>query len=73
MSPVQRRDEVAGREPDDRRPVAVGLIAWLIATVIVATTAAIRQLPDGVLWTCLVGVALGIAGLVYTSRRARRS
>lgn len=59
------------RPADDRRPVAVGLILWLIATVVVATVSAVREVPPGALWTCIAGLLLGIAGLVYSARRPR--
>jgi Na+/melibiose symporter-like transporter len=66
--PVERR---VGGAADDRRPVAVGLVLWLIATVVVATVSAVREVPTGVLWTCIAGLILGIAGLVYITRRSR--
>ncbi len=69
------RDEPANRHPpedaDDRRPIAVGLVLWLLATVVVATVAAIREIPAEALWTCVAGLVLGVAGLLHVSRRRR--
>ncbi len=67
------RDDSANRRhpeaADDRRPIAVGLILWLMATVALATVAAIREIPAEALWTCVAGLVLGVAGLLHVSRR----
>ena len=52
-------------------PVAViiaGIVMWVIALVVlIAVNASANKL-----WICLVGIALGLIGLRYTIRRARR-
>jgi len=52
-------------------PVAViiaGTVMWLIALVVlIAVNASANKI-----WICLTGVALGLIGLRYTIRRAKR-
>jgi hypothetical protein len=49
--------------------LAVGVIAWLVAGVF-----ALALNAEGkVIWTCVSGAVLGVIGIRYTIRRARRS
>lgn len=52
-------------------PVAViiaGTVMWLIALVVlIAVNASANKI-----WICLAGIALGLIGLRYTIRRAKR-
>ena len=52
-------------------PVAViiaGIVMWVIALVVlIAVNASANKL-----WVCVAGIALGLMGLRYTIRRARR-
>jgi len=49
--------------------IALGSIAWLAAGVIAIAIGAEAK----VIWTCVVGAALGVIGIRYSIRRARRS
>lgn len=49
--------------------IIVGIVLWVAATVIAIAVGAIAK----IIWTCIVGAALGLVGLRYTIRRARRS
>jgi hypothetical protein len=44
-------------------------MCWVIAGVIAAAVAADAK----VIWTCVMGAALGLVGIRYTIRRDRRS
>lgn len=70
----ERRPDPAPVKTDDRKAYLVGLIAWVIALVLV-----IVFLPtltaDGRgwwLWTCIAGLGLGLIGLLYTHWRRTR-
>ena len=49
--------------------VAIGTMCWVIAGVI---TVAVNA-DSKVIWTCVMGTALGFVGIRYTIRRDRRS
>ena len=49
--------------------IAVGTIAWLIA----GAAFLIAGSGTKYVWTCVFGAALGVAGVRYTIRRARKS
>jgi Protein of unknown function (DUF2530) len=49
--------------------IALGSIAWLAAGVVALAIGAEAK----VIWTCVVGAALGVIGIRYSIRRARRS
>jgi len=49
--------------------VVIGTFCWVIAGVIAAAVAADAK----VIWTCVMGAALGLVGIRYTIRRDRRS
>jgi uncharacterized membrane protein HdeD (DUF308 family) len=49
--------------------VAIGTICWLVAGVIAIAINAEAK----VIWTCVMGAALGFVGIRYTIRRSRRS
>ena len=69
----ERRPDPIPAMTDDRRAVAVGLVAWVVAAIVILVTA--NPFGGGnptIIWTCVVGIALGIVGLIYTSRRHRR-
>lgn len=48
--------------------IIVGIVLWVAAAVIAIAVGAIAK----IIWTCIVGAALGLLGLRYTIRRARR-
>jgi hypothetical protein len=49
--------------------IALGSIAWLAAGVVAIAIGAETK----VIWTCVVGAILGVLGIRYSIRRARRS
>ena len=49
--------------------VAIGTMCWVIAGVIALATNAEAK----IIWTCIMGAALGLVGIRYTIRRNRRS
>jgi len=59
---------------DAVRTVQVGTVVWTIA--LLALLPFTHRLADEdrswLLWTCLTGVLLGLAGITFTTRRRRR-
>jgi hypothetical protein len=49
--------------------VAIGTMCWVIAGVIALAVNAEAK----IIWTCVMGVGLGLVGIRYTIRRSRRS
>jgi hypothetical protein len=49
--------------------VSIGTICWIAAGVIALAIGAEAK----VIWTCVVGAALGIIGIRYSVRRNRKS
>ena len=49
--------------------VAIGTMCWIVAWVI----ALVMNAEAKVIWTCVMGSALGLVGIRYTIRRSRRS
>jgi hypothetical protein len=69
----ERRPDSAPVQVDERKAVFVGLVIWIVATVVYLLVFAVNGQADAVVvWTCTAGIALGLAGLVYTERRRRR-
>ncbi|QNE47777.1 DUF2530 domain-containing protein [Glaciihabitans sp. INWT7] len=69
----ERRPDPVPVKTDDRRPLLVGLAVWVIAAIIVLLF--LRPLSDSgngpILWTCAVGILLGLAGLIYAAKRPK--
>ncbi len=49
--------------------VSIGTICWVAAAVVALAIGA----ESKIIWTCLVGAALGVTGIRYSVRRNRRS
>lgn len=49
--------------------LSLGIVAWIIAGVI----AIVLNAESKVIWTCFIGALLGLTGMLYTIRRARRT
>ena len=49
--------------------IAIGTICWLAAGVVAIAAGA----ESKIIWTCVVGAALGAMGIRYSIRRSRRS
>ena len=69
----ERRPDPVPVKTDDRRPILIGLAVWVIATIVVVLFFA--PMSDsgnsGLLPTCVVGIVLGLAGLVYAAKRPK--
>jgi hypothetical protein len=48
--------------------IIVGIVAWCVALVVLIAMGAASEK----IYTCIVGAALGLIGLRYTIRRAKR-
>jgi len=64
----ERRPDPVPVVTDDRKAVLIGLVLWVVALVVVLIVAP----GTAAIWTCIVGLALGALGLVYTQVRHRR-
>ena len=62
----ERRPDPAPAKTDDRKPMLVGLALWLAGLVAVLLLAPGNP---GLFWTCVVGLALGLIGLLYVRTR----
>lgn len=49
--------------------ISTGTLAWVAAGVVALSAGADAK----IIWTCLVGVALGLTGIKYSIRRNNRS
>ena len=49
--------------------VSIGTICWVAAGVIALAVGA----ESKIIWTCVVGTALGVTGIRYSIRRNRKS
>lgn len=49
--------------------VSIGTICWVAAGVIALAVGA----ESKIIWTCVVGAALGVTGIRYSIRRNRKS
>jgi hypothetical protein len=75
----ERKPDPVPVETDDRKAILVGLGLWVlgsIVVVIVIMTNPALLAPDAAtttLWTCAIGIALGVVGLAYTHHRHTRN
>jgi hypothetical protein len=73
LKDVERRPDPAPVATDDRAAILAGLELWVVA--LAALLVFVGPLVDAGrvwwLWTCLVGIGLGLGTLVYVHRRAR--
>ena len=49
--------------------ILLGIFAWIVAAVI----GLLMNADSKFIWTCLVGIALGLIGIRYSIRRDQRS
>ncbi len=49
--------------------IAFGTMCWVIAFIVALAMSAEAK----IIWTCVSGIILGVTGIRYTLRRARRS
>jgi len=69
----ERRPDPVPVKTDDRRPILVGLAAWVIATIAVVLFFVPLSGSDNsaLLSSCIVGIVLGLAGLIYAAKRPK--
>jgi hypothetical protein len=69
----ERRPDPAPVKTDDRKAILTGIGAWAVALVVVLVFFAPISEPGRrwLLWVCVVGLLLGLAGLVYAIRRRK--
>lgn len=68
----ERRPDPTPVQTDDRKAVFVGSALWFVALVVVLVVPLSRGDSGWWLATCAIGIVLGAAGLVYTTRRQRQ-
>lgn len=70
----ERRPDPEPVTTDDRKVILVGLVLWVVALGVLLVFLGPLLADGGVwmLWTAVAGLALGVAGLVYTQRRHTR-
>jgi hypothetical protein len=73
LSDDERRPDPEPVATDDRTAILTGLVLWVLAFA--ALLVFVGPLVDAGrvwwLWTCLVGIGLGLVTLVYVHRRNR--
>ncbi|MCC6376467.1 MAG: DUF2530 domain-containing protein [Microbacteriaceae bacterium] len=67
----ERRPDPEPVKTDDRKAMLVGLVLWLLALVglLLFLSPLLESHLQWWLWTCVVGLALGFIGLVFTHKR----
>lgn len=71
----ERRPDPVPVKTDDRKAVLAGIALWIVALVVVLV-AVVPLDPRANLWlvyTCVIGIVLGAAGLVYTHARRHKA
>jgi hypothetical protein len=74
----ERKPDPVPAETDDRKAILVGLALWVVALIVVVVVTMSGSgfiAPDAApatLWTCAVGITLGLIGLAYTHRLHKR-
>ena len=63
----EREPDPAPVKTDDRKAVLAGLAVWIVALVV----ALVAQAQPETIYTCAVGIVLGLVGLIYTNARRR--
>jgi hypothetical protein len=69
----ERKPDPTPAATDDRKPLAVGSILWLVALVVVLISSGPLG-PSGDrswTWACVAGLAIGALGLAYVHRQRR--
>lgn len=67
----ERRPDPTPVQTDDRKPLLIGMVAWVAALVIVLVVLRPHADQLWLLWTCLTGILLGVVALIYTAVRSK--
>jgi len=71
----ERRPDPAPVATDDRAAIVAGLVLWVVAFAVLLVF--VGPLVDAGrvwwLWTCLIGIGIGLVALVYLHRLRRRN
>ena len=69
----ERKPDPEPVQTDDRKAVLVGIVLWLVALVVllVLVRPIIESGMTWLLWTCVAGIAIGLAGILYTNGRQK--
>jgi FtsH-binding integral membrane protein len=75
LKDTERLPDPAPVKTDDRKAVLVGIALWLVALIVLLIFVGPLSAAGNTwwVWTCAVGLALGIVGLVYTHARRKAS
>jgi len=67
----ERRPDPEPAKTDDRKAMLVGLALWLVGLVVLLLFLGplVAAGLTGWLWTCVIGLALGLLGLIVTHRQ----
>ncbi|RQP09065.1 MAG: DUF2530 domain-containing protein [Microbacteriaceae bacterium] len=74
LSESERRPDPDPVPTDDRAAILAGLVLWVLAlgALLLFVGPLVEAGRVWYLWTCLVGIGLGLVGLVYAHRLRRR-
>jgi Protein of unknown function (DUF2530) len=67
----RRRPDPPPVRVDMRRVFVVGIVAWLVALVVMGVLWRAGAIGTTPLWSCVAGLALGVAGLAWERMRGR--
>ncbi len=71
----ERKPDPAPVKTDDRKAILAGLALWVVALIVLLIL--VEQLAAAGLtwwiWTCVAGLVLGAAALIYTHRRHQKN
>ena len=70
----ERRPDPEPAAVDGRTALLVGIACWVVAALVVLAFSEplFEAGSDAQLWTCLVGIGVGLIGLAYLQRVRRR-
>ncbi|AEG45293.1 DUF2530 domain-containing protein [Isoptericola variabilis] len=72
IHPELRKPTPPPQRVDLRKVIVAGMVAWAVALVVLGVLAAVGRVSTEVVVTCVAGLLLGCAGLLW-ERRNRRS
>ena len=69
----ERRPDPPAVQTDDRKAVLAGIVVWIVAlaVLLVLLNPLLAAGRGWWLWTCVAGLGLGVAGLLFTHSRQK--